>query len=285
MKKFHFVLAVAVFIISACRDNENFMSSDAGFQYRYIHKSDSLVEMQHSDIVSISLKYFYYDSLLFNSNTESGSLIYQLPEQQSLQSIYDKALMMMRPDDSLHFLIPAKDFYENTRKEALPQGMKADDELLFHIKLERILTDKEIQERKIKARKRRKAQEHLLIQNYLDRENLMFERDSSGIYISVLKQGQGKGAQAGDRLKVHYEGRLLNGLLFDSSLERSEPFVFTLGEDPLIEAWEHALYGLKKGEKIRLIAPYDQAYGAEGFGKLIPGYATLIFDIKILEIN
>lgn len=285
MRKFLFVLAAAAFLISACEDNKNFISSDAGFKYRYLQKSDSLKKVQVSDIVSVSVKYFYGDSLLFNSKNETEEFLYQLPEQQRLQSIYDKALLMMKPGDSLHFLIPAKDFYENTRNEPLPQAMDADDGLLFHIKIEHILSDEEIQEKKNIAERRQKAQEHLLIQNYLDRESVVFERDTTGIYISVLEKGQGKGARTGDRLKVHYEGRLLNGLLFDSSVERGEPFVFTLGEDPIIEAWENALYGVKKGRKIRLIAPYSQAYGAEGFGEQIPGYATLVFDIKILEIN
>jgi FKBP-type peptidyl-prolyl cis-trans isomerase FklB len=285
MRKLLFVLTAAAMIISACKDNKNFISSEAGFEYRYIHKSDSVHELQGSDIVSVSVKYFYRDSLLFNSKTETEEFVYQLPEQQHLQTIYDKALLMMNPADSLHFLIPAKDFYENTRKELLPQGINADEKLLFHIKLEHVLSDEEILKRKKTAEKRRKAQEHLLIQNYLSRESLVFERDTSGVYVSVLEKGHGKGAEPGDRLKVHYEGRLLNGLLFDSSVERAEPFVFTLGEDPIIEAWEKALYGVKKGSKIRIIAPYGLAYGAEGFGQQIPPYASLIFDIKILDIN
>lgn len=285
MKKLLFVLTGLFILNLACENNKKFNSSEAGFQYRYIEKSSAEDSVQASDIVGISLKYFFRDSLLFKASNETEEFIFQLPEKRYEADSFEKALWRMQPGDSMHFLINAENFYQDTRKESVPPGIPPDADLKFHIKMLRILKDEEIREQSEKTERRMKAREHLLIQNYLDRENIVFRKHESGIYTARLRDGNGPEAKTGDRLSVHYEGRMINGRLFHSTLESGEPFEFILGDSVVIEAWEKALPGTRRGEKIRLIAPYSLAYGPEGLNKYIPEYATLIFDIKILEIK
>jgi peptidylprolyl isomerase len=104
--------------------------------------------------------------------------------------------------------------------------------------------------------------------------------------IEILEEGTGEEAQNGDSLKVHYTGTLEDGTKFDSSLDRGDPFVFTLGVGEVIQGWDLGLLGAKVGDKRKLTIPADLGYGETGAagGKIPPG-ATLIFEIEVLEIN
>ena len=99
-----------------------------------------------------------------------------------------------------------------------------------------------------------------------------------------LKPGSGPPAAAGDLVRVHYTGRLLNGTKFDSSLDRNEPFEFTLGQGQVIKGWDEGVVGMKKGGKRRLTIPSEMAYGKVGSPPKIPPDAVLTFDIELLEI-
>jgi len=103
--------------------------------------------------------------------------------------------------------------------------------------------------------------------------------------VEILKQGTGEGAKAGDNIEVHYVGTLLNGTKFDSSVDRNQPFPYTLGQNRVIQGWELGLLGMKIGEKRKLTIPPELAYGAAGRPPVIPQSATLIFEIEMLKIN
>jgi FKBP-type peptidyl-prolyl cis-trans isomerase len=101
----------------------------------------------------------------------------------------------------------------------------------------------------------------------------------------ILKEGEGQRADKGDILKVHYTGTFLDGEKFDSSLDREEPFSFTLGEGRVIKGWEQGVLGMRAREKRKLIISPELAYGQDGFPGAIPENSTLIFEIELLEIN
>ena len=104
--------------------------------------------------------------------------------------------------------------------------------------------------------------------------------------MEILKEGTGEGAKAGDRLTVHYTGKLQNGTVFDSSIPRGQPFQFTIGGGQVIKGWDQGLIGMKVGEKRNLTIPPELGYGARGTpGGPIPPNATLIFEVELLKIN
>lgn len=106
----------------------------------------------------------------------------------------------------------------------------------------------------------------------------------SGLQYMVLESGDSSGTspQATDSVLAHYEGRFVNGDVFDSSIERGEPAQFVLNQ--VIPGWTEGLQLMKPGDKWRLFIPSDLAYGPGGSGP-IPPHATLIFDVELLEVN
>ncbi len=105
---------------------------------------------------------------------------------------------------------------------------------------------------------------------------------ASGLQYQVLREGQGDSPKADDVVRVHYEGSLLDGTVFDSSIRRGEPAEFPLNQ--VISGWTEALQLMKKGGKARLFIPPELAYGTRGAGGMIGPDSTLIFDVELLDI-
>lgn len=104
----------------------------------------------------------------------------------------------------------------------------------------------------------------------------------SGLQYEVLTAGNGKSPKATDRVRCHYEGTLIDGTLFDSSIKRGQPAVF--GVNQVIPGWIEALQLMSEGAKWRLYIPSELGYGAQGAGEMIPPHSTLIFDVELIEV-
>ena len=107
---------------------------------------------------------------------------------------------------------------------------------------------------------------------------------SSGLQYVDLTVGTGATAEAGQTVTVHYTGWLDNGKKFDSSVDRGQPFSFSLGAGRVIKGWDEGVKGMKVGGKRKLTIPSKLGYGAQGAGDLIPPHATLIFDVELLGL-
>jgi len=111
----------------------------------------------------------------------------------------------------------------------------------------------------------------------------------SGLKYTDSKVGDGAAATAGHKVSVHYTGWLDNkgekGKKFDSSVDRGEPFSFTLGGGQVIKGWDQGVAGMKVGGKRTLVIPPELGYGARGAGGVIPPNATLIFDVELLKVD
>ena len=105
---------------------------------------------------------------------------------------------------------------------------------------------------------------------------------ASGLQYKVLTEGKGKQPTAKDTVKCHYEGFLIDGTVFDSSVQRGEPATFPLQQ--VIAGWTEGLQLMKEGAKYRFFIPYRLAYGEGGAGASIPPYAALIFDVELIQV-
>jgi len=105
----------------------------------------------------------------------------------------------------------------------------------------------------------------------------------SGLQYEVLTEGTGASPSATDKVTVHYVGKLLDGTKFDSSVDRGEPATFGLNQ--VIPGWTEGVQLMKEGGKYRFYIPYHLAYGERGAPPSIPGYATLVFDVDLLNVE
>ena len=104
----------------------------------------------------------------------------------------------------------------------------------------------------------------------------------SGLQYKVLKEGNGQKPKATDKVKCHYAGFLIDGTVFDSSVQRGEPAVFPLNQ--VIAGWTEGLQLMQEGAKYRFFIPYQLGYGERGAGASIPPFATLVFDVELIEV-
>ena len=107
----------------------------------------------------------------------------------------------------------------------------------------------------------------------------------SGLVYEDLVVGEGQVAEAGHSATVHYTGWLTDGTKFDSSLDRGDPFQFSLGAGQVIRGWDEGVQGMRIGGKRKLTIPSELGYGSRGAGGVIPPNATLVFEVELLGLK
>jgi len=112
-----------------------------------------------------------------------------------------------------------------------------------------------------------------------------FDKTESGLRYQFIQRGNGKQAENGKTVSVHYQGSLENGKVFDSSYARKKPIEFPLGKGHVIEGWDEGIALLKVGDKARFVIPSYLGYGSSGAGGVIPPDATLIFDVELMDVK
>ena len=109
--------------------------------------------------------------------------------------------------------------------------------------------------------------------------------DKNGLKIENLKEGTGPEVKEGDSVVMHYTGWLEDGTKFDSSYDRNQPFEVQIGAGYVIKGWDLGVPGMKVGGKRKLTIPHELGYGKYGVDPVIPGFATLIFEVELLKIK
>lgn len=156
-----------------------------------------------------------------------------------------------------------------------------DEELIIPVKESDIFFRDEIARIKTKQKEMNKlAGEEFLAKNKVRAGVITTE---SGLQYEVLTEGEGPSPVSSDKVKVHYHGTLIDGRVFDSSVQRGEPISFGLNQ--VISAWTEAVPLMKVGSKHRIYCPSDLAYGERAAGPMIGPYSTLIFEIELLGIE
>jgi len=273
-------LAVAiVFALGACSKYKGFKKDKSGFYYKFhgdIH--DTADQPATGDLVGILLSMRAGDSLL----------IPMMPNEMLMDSLYEgdlfAALRTMHVGDSATFILDGPKFFENMMSPGQEYEF-GEDPLYFDVKLYGLMKKADFEKAKAEYEAQmveRKGQEKIEIEEYLEK-NKDLKQTPIGIYVKNVKKGSGDKVEPLQTVKVHYTGRFVDGTVFDSSVERGEPFTFTVGAGQVIPGWDAAVSDMRVGDKVTVLIPSELAYGEGRQG--IPPYSPLVFDIELLKIE
>lgn len=135
------------------------------------------------------------------------------------------------------------------------------------------------------SREKRLAEQKRQAEEALEKLAAGFDKTESGLRYKMIQKGNGKQAEKGKTVSVHYTGSLENGMVFDSSYKRKQPIEFPLGKGHVIEGWDEGIALLQVGDKARFVIPSYLGYGSRGAGGVIPPDATLIFDVELMDVK
>lgn len=135
------------------------------------------------------------------------------------------------------------------------------------------------------SRAKREAAEREAAEAKMEELAAGFDKTESGLRYKFIQKGNGKKAEAGKTVSVHYSGQLENGKVFDNSYSRKKPIEFPLGMGNVIEGWDEGIALLQVGDKARFVIPSHLGYGSRGAGGVIPPNATLIFDVELMDVK
>ena len=261
----------------ACNPYSGFKKGKGKMYYRFFEQNETARLAENNDVLLISMQIATKDSVL-NDLAEVPIL---MQESQYEGDIFD-CLSMMHIGDSATFILDAKKYFEVYNYNQIPEFVDDKTMLWFTLKVKDITGYHEYIAKITKERAEKESQE---LEAYLLANNIDEEARESGLIYIETKAGKGNNPKTGQTCVMHYTGKLLDGTVFDSSVERNQPFEFTLGQGQVIKGWDEGVALMKKGGKATLIIPSELGYGSNGAGNVIPPYASLVFDVELLDIK
>jgi FKBP-type peptidyl-prolyl cis-trans isomerase FkpA len=274
-------------------DKDKIEKTKNGILVNWIRKNQDAPKVQVSDIAEVNISYYTKgtkDSLIFDSkNTPQKAILVQLKEASFKGDIME-VLTLMHVGDSANFNLPADSFFLKTvGLKDLPKGIKKGSQLEFHVGMKDFKTEEQmramqaqLEEQEKQAAQESQMKEGTLIKEYLEKNSITQAPTASGLIIVTKSKGNGIKPKAGQKVTVHYTGTLLDGTKFDSSVDRGEPFQFTLGQGQVIKGWDEGIAELEIGGSATLIIPSSIAYGPRGTGPIGP-YSPLVFDVQLIN--
>ena len=273
------------------------MKTESGFRYILFDDHEGN-EAKVGDYVTVSLIYRNEsDSVLYDSWKNGQPLRFQL-ERIPFHGSFEEGLLNMSENDSAAFFVPADSLYAYLYKERNAEeiaqahtGFKPGTFYRFDIRLLKLQTNAEAEEEILLQSSASEKKEKKDLQEYLRNKNITVLPDSSGYYLIMRESGKGPSVDSGKIVEVEYEGRFLDGSIFDGTQGSGKPYRFISGAKHVIGGWELALKKLRQGDRVTLILPSKLAYGEEGIRDpqtgdyLVPPYTPLVFDIDILKVS
>jgi FKBP-type peptidyl-prolyl cis-trans isomerase len=279
MRKIAIVILGCLLFASCGNKYKGFKRTGNGLYYRFHVENATRHVPENDDIIFLEM----------SIRTEKDSVVVppkQIPVMMQASrfkgDIYE-ALSLMHEGDSAEFIINAKKYFEVYNYGQIPDFVKNDEMMLwFTIRIDAIESREQYQMKLVENRLEAEKQS---IADYLTANNLTATPQPSGLYYIETKEGKGKNPANGKKVWVHYTGRLLDGTVFDSSIERGDPLPFQLGVGQVIKGWDEGIALMKKGGKALLVIPSQLAYGEKGAGGSIPPYSPLIFEVELVDME
>jgi FKBP-type peptidyl-prolyl cis-trans isomerase len=281
MKRTSIFIALCSFCIGAMAQND-FTTSPRGLKYKIVSKA-SAETAKDGDIIKMNITYSTNsDSIIFSTHHgESGPVQFNIGAPQ-FNGDPMEGFAMLGDGDSAIFLMPADSAYKTS---PWPPFAKKGDFIRIYISVIEVMTKEEYDLARKKEMENILNSERATIEGYLAKNNLSAASTPTGLHYIIETQGEGAKAQPGKTVVVNYTGKLLDGKIFDSSLNPGRtPFEFPLGAGRVIKGWDEGIALFNAGGKGTLIIPSTLGYGNRAAGQ-IPPNSILIFEIEVLEVK
>ena len=287
-------------IMSACTEKSpypGYQKSATGLYYQFFNQNKDAAQPQVGDLMDLAICCTVNDTTFIVPNT-----VNTLPLEAPLfAGDFYEGMAMMHKGDSASFIVNIDStFIKWFHQTSLPAEFNSTDVMRFEVRLDDFYPESEYAPRlaaKIKkdidARIEKMKADHpeetataaQQLTEYLAKNKVTVDPTPSGLYYVQTQEGNGEKPEVGMMAQVHYTGKLLDGTVFDSSIERGEPISFPLGVGQVIPGWDEGIMMMSKGEKGVLYIPYYLAYGDRQAGDKITPYSNLMFEVELVDFQ
>lgn len=267
------------------RPENVFLKTANGIEYKIVKASKSKRTPNVGDVMYMNMSYRTErtDSLLFASS-DLGEEFRMRLAAPSDKGCIEEALMLLHEGDSAVIKVDAiKFFVKSQGKASIPAFIKKGDRLVFNVRMKKIVSGLDYANANKDMYQKRIDEENSLINRFLINMNYPLKKTDSGLHILTINKGAGKKPSVGSTVKIDYTAAFIDGSVFDSTLERSEPFSFVTGKKEVIVGLEEAVMNMQVGDHCLAIIPFRLAYGDQKYGNVIPPFSTLVFEIELLD--
>ena len=304
MKKSIFSMAMLAIMLmstlSACTDNSpypGYKKTATGLYYQFFNENKEAAQPQVGDLMDLAICCTVNDTTII---VPKGPNTLPLETPLFAGDFYE-GMAMMHKGDSASFIVNIDStFIKWFHQPSLPAEFKSTDVMRFEVRLDDFYPESEYAIRlgaKIKkdaqARIEKMKADHpeetataaQQLTEYLAKNKITVEPTASGLYYVMTQEGNGEKPEVGQMVQVHYTGKLLDGTVFDSSVERGEPISIPIGVGQVIPGWDEGIQMMSKGEKGVLYIPYYLAYGDRQAGDKITPFSNLMFEVELVDFQ
>ena len=288
MRKNFFLLSALFLMLSVLTGCSNapkgYQATDNGLYYR-LFTNNGGENPQIGDLLELTMSCSVNDTVVILPLTKN---IIPMTEP-SFWSDFVEGFSMMHKGDSASFIVDIDSSFVNLfGYNTLPPQFSSTDIMRFEVRLDDFYPESEFRFRMIEnIKKNYPAETEKAVSElnaYLEKNGVVAQPTSTGLYYVKTQDGTGEKPSKGSTVKAHYTGYLLDGTVFDTSIERGEPIEFVLGVGQVIPGWDEGIAMMSKGEKAVLYIPYYLAYGDRDLA-VIPPFSNLVFEVELIDFK
>lgn len=285
--------------VSACSEKSiypGYEKTESGLYYQFFTQNAGETP-QIGDLIELKIGCTVNDTATIIPVTEN---VMMLQESQFAGDLFE-GLSMMHKGDSASFIVNIDSTFKYLLGQPnLPKDFTSNDVMRFEVRLNDFYPESEYVKRLAQKVSKTNAERAETLKNanpdetakaaidleeFLAKNKIDVEPTASGLYYVMTTEGNGEKPEAGQMVKVHYTGKLLDGTVFDSSVERGEPISIPIGVGQVIPGWDEGIMMMSKGEKGILYIPYYLAYGDRQAGDKITPFSNLIFEVELVDFE
>ena len=293
------LLSLIIIVGMSCSKNSESqnLETDSGISYQFVNKGSGEVPPEGGFWMMNIAYYNEKGDTLFSSANQGGSMpMNYMATQFSKNASIEECFSLIGEGDSAVFYISADSLYKNTSGRPTPPDLVG-TKIKLSIGIEQVFSTEEFSAYSAEMEQVQIAKEKEAIKAYISEKGINAEVTSEGLYYEITKTGNGVKPQVGQNVKVNYTGYLMDGTVFDTSVEEAAregnvytpgrsygPIDFPLGQGRVIKGWDIGIGLLSEGGMATLVIPSPLAYGSRGSGSVIKANSTLVFTVELVEI-